>query len=324
MIQDGITFIRYIRVFCATTVLLFFSSIAVFANPTFVIGFSQATTTEPWRLLFNNEVRAEAAKYPAITLLVRNGQDSTHKQIADVEEFIARKVDAILISPKEAQSLTPVINKAYDIGIPIFVLDRDIANDHYSQFIGGDNKEIGRQAGLYAVKKLGGVGKAKGNIIELWGGMKSTPAQDRHDGFWEVVSLEKGITLINKAKDADWKQDLAYEITLNTLTKTPNVDLIYAHNDPMAYGAYLAVTDLKLTKKIIYIGIDAIPSEGVRWVHDGIIDATFLYKTPGQEAIRQAVKALSGKKIEKRITLNTQKIDTHNAKNILQKYDLIE
>ena len=139
----------------------------------YVIGFSQATTTEPWRLLFNKELRAEAAAHPEIELIVRNGMDDVAKQVADVEELIARSVDAILISPKVSLGLTPVVNKAFDAGIPVIVLDRDLANDRYTQFIGGDNKLIGRTAAKYAVELLGGRGKAVGTVVEIWGGMDS-------------------------------------------------------------------------------------------------------------------------------------------------------
>ena len=191
----------------------------------FVVGFSQATTREPWRLLFNAELRAEAAKHPEIELIVRDGEDDVDKQFSDVEEFIDKRVDIILISPKVAAGLTPVVNKAFDMGIPVIVPDRDLANDRYSQFIGGDNKLIGRTAGDYAVACLGGKGRAKGNIVEISGGMKSTPAQDRHLGFTEAVSREPGIVNLAIPRDGDWKQDVAYEIMADALERFDRIEV---------------------------------------------------------------------------------------------------
>jgi ribose transport system substrate-binding protein len=299
-------------------------SIAYAETGKHVIGFSQATTTEPWRLLFNKELRDEAAKHPEIKLLVRNGMDDTVKQIADMEEFIDRNVDVILISPKVAEALTPVVNKAFDQGIPVIVLDRDLVNDRYTQFIGGDNKIIGRAAGEYAVNLLGGPGKAKGNVVEIWGGMASTPAQDRHAGFYDVVAKEPGINILTKPTDGDWKQDLGYEIMTKALDAHPDIDLVYAHNDPMAYGAYLAAKDVGREKNIAFLGIDAIPAEGVMWVYEGILTATFLYKTPGDEGIRQALKLLNGEPIKPCITLPTKTIDATNAEQILRDNDIID
>jgi multiple sugar transport system substrate-binding protein len=289
----------------------------------FTIGFSQATTTEPWRLLFNKELREEAAHHPEVVLRVADGQDDAAKQSADVAAFIRDGVDAILISPKVADLLTPVVSQAFNAGIPVFVLDRDVANDRYVQFIGGNNRDIGRAAGRYAVRLLGGAGKASGKIVEIWGGMASTPAADRHQGFIDVVGKEDGLVILNTPQDGDWKQDLAYEIMVQALEKHPRIDLVYAHNDPMAFGAHLAAKEAGRSAEIHFLGIDGIPAEGVKWVHDGILSATFLYKTPGSEGIRQALKFLKGEKIDKRVTLPTLVIDQQNASMILQRNGLL-
>ena len=76
------------------------------ADPKYRIGFSQVTTVEPWRVQFNKDIKAEAAKHPNVELLISDGQDKTEKQVADVETFIAQQVDLILISPKELAGLT--------------------------------------------------------------------------------------------------------------------------------------------------------------------------------------------------------------------------
>lgn len=293
-------------------------------HPPYLIGFSQATTTEPWRLLFNKELRDEAANHPEVRLMVADGQDKVEKQAADVEKFIRDKVDAILISPKVAEALTPVVSRAFNAGIPVFVLDRDLANDRYVQFIGGDNREIGRAAGRYAVQLLGGNGQAKGNIVEIWGGMASTPAHDRHDGFMDVIGNEPGIRVLNQPQDGDWKQDLAYDIMVEALERFDRIDLVYAHNDPMAFGAHLAARELERADDMAFLGIDGIPEEGVKWVEQGILDATFLYKTPGDEGLRQALKFLSGEQVRKRLTLPTLTIDRLNAKEILRRHGLLE
>jgi len=201
-------------------------------------------------------------------------------------------------------------------------LDRDVANDRYVQFIGGDNREIGRAAGRYAVDYLGGSGKATGKVVEIWGGMASTPAQDRHEGFMEMIRLEPGIELLNRRQDGDWKQDLGYEIMEQALEQHPQIDLVYAHNDPMAYGAYRAAQDQNREAEIAFLGIDGIPAEGVRWVHEGILTATFLYMTPGKEAIRQALHYLKGESTPKRLTLPTMTIGHSNAAEILENHGL--
>ena len=205
-----------------------------------VFGFSQATILEPWRVQFNKDMQKEADKHPEIQLIITDGQDKTEKQVADTESLIQQGVDVLLISPKESAGLTGVVLKAIDAKIPVIVLDRNVNTDKITQFIGGDNVVIGQTAGDYAVKLLGGSGSAKGNIVELWGGMGTAPAQDRHKGFNEKVGKESGIKSLLQPIDCDWKQNKGYDTMTTALKQFDNIDLVYGHNDPIAYGAYLA------------------------------------------------------------------------------------
>ena len=91
----------------------------------------------------------------------------------------------------------------------------------------------------------------------------------------------------------------------------------------MAYGAYLAAKDAGREKEIRFIGIDALPDEGVRWVNNGELAATFLYATPGAEGLRQAVRHLKGEKVEKTIILPTMTVTRENAAEILKANGLI-
>jgi len=282
------------------------------------VGFSQATTLEPWRVQFNKDIKKEAEKQPDVNLIITDGEDKTEKQVADVENLIRQEVKVLLISPKESAGLTGVVLKAIDAGIPVIVLDRNVDTDKYTQFIGGDNKLIGREAGKYAVELLGGAGKAKGNLVEIWGGMGTEPAHDRHDGFHEFTDKEAAIKNLLSEQSADWKQDKAYDIMTTALRNNEKIDLVYGHNDPMAYGAYLAAKDAGREKEIKFLGIDALPAEGVTWVNKGELEATFLYATPGAEGLRQAVKLLNGEKIEKNIVLPTMTITKENAPEILK------
>jgi len=287
------------------------------------LGFSQVTTIEPWRVQFNKDMKAEAGKHPEIELIITDGEDKTEKQVADVESLIRQEVAVLLISPKESAGLTGVVEKAIDAKIPVIVLDRNVDTKRYAQFIGGDNVAIGRAAGEYAVTLLGGAGKAKGNVVEIWGGMGTQPAHDRHDGFHAFTDKEAGIKNLLDKQSADWKQDKAYDLMTTTLRSNEKIDLVYGHNDPMAYGAYLAAKDAGREKDIKFMGIDGLPDEGVTWVNKGQLTATFLYPTPGAEGVRQAIKLLNGEKIEKSITLATMAITKENAADILKKNGLL-
>lgn len=277
-------------------------------------GFSQVTTLEPWRVQFNKDMKMEAAKHPELEFVIADAGDRTDKQVADMENFITQKMDVILISPKESAGLTGVVEKATAAGIPVIVLDRNVDTDKFVQYIGGDNRAIGRAAGKFIVKALGGEGKAQGNMIEIWGSQAVQAAHDRHDGVFESVAKEKGIKLLNERVDIDWKQDKAYEYMKTMMRKFPKIDVVYAQNDPMAYGAYLAAKDTGREKQIKFVGADALPQEGATWVLNGELAATFLYPTPGAEGIRQGLKLMKGEQIPKKVILDTEGVYPENAK----------
>ncbi len=279
----------------------------------FVIGMSQCNLGEPWRVQMNKDIKEAAAKRPEIKeIIFKDAQNKTTVQQDQVREFINREVDLIIISPKESRPLTKPVAEAMDKGIPVIVLDRAIEGDKYTCFIGGDNVKIGEEAGKFMVKLLNG----KGKVVELKGLMTSVPALDRHKGFMKGIEGSQ-IEIIFDA-DCHWLEPDAQKEMASALARFPGkgeIDAVYAHNDPSAHGAYIAAKDKGREKEIKFIGIDALPHEGVRYVREGILDATFQYPTGGEEAIDAAIKILQGKKVPKNIKLGTKIFTKENADN---------
>ena len=267
-----------------------------------VIGMSQCNLGEPWRVQMNADIKAAAAKHPELKVVYKDAQNKTTVQQDHVREFVNLGVDLIIISPKEALPLTKPVAEAYGKGIPVIVLDRKVEGDKFTQFIGADNVKIGREAGRYLVEILGG----KGKIVELKGLMTSTPGQERHNGFVQGIKGSK-LKIIFDA-DCHWLEPDAMREMKSALTRFPKIDAVYAHNDPSAHGAYLAAKQegRGREKKIVFIGIDSLPHEGVRYVREGLLSATFQYPTGGAEAIDNALKILKGGKAPKTITLGTR------------------
>jgi ribose transport system substrate-binding protein len=277
---------------------------------TFVIGMSQCNLGEPWRVQMNADVEAAAAKHPNVKLVMKDAQNDSLRQRAQVEELAAAKVDLLIISPKEAAPLTKPVAEVFKQGIPVIVLDRAVEGEAFTSFIGADNQRIGREAGLLAVKLLGG----QGNVVELKGLMTSTPGQDRHSGFRSGLDLARntGLKVVFEA-DMAWLEPNARREMESALAAHKKIDLVYAHNDPGAHGAYLAAKAAGREKEMRFVGIDALPHEGVRYVNEGILDATFAYPTGGAEAIELGLKKLAGEEIPRRVTLGTRVFTKENA-----------
>lgn len=269
----------------------------------FLIGMSQCNLGEPWRVQMNADIRHAAAPLPAIKVIYKDAQNDSLTQRAQVEELVSQGIDLLIISPKEAAPLTQPVAEVFRKGIPVIVLDRAVEGEEYTVFIGADNKKIGREAGKWIARTLAG----KGKIVELKGLMTSTPGQDRDSGFREGLDLEhnKDLQIVFEA-DMQWLEPNARKEMQSALTTQKEIDLVYAHNDPGAHGAWLAAKDAGREKQIRFVGIDALPHEGIEYVKKGILDATFAYPTGGQQAIETAAKLLHGMKVEKKIVLGTK------------------
>lgn len=267
---------------------------------TYKIGMSQCNLGEPWRVQMNADLQAAADKHPELKLIFKDAQNDTLRQRAHVEEFVSAGVDALIISPKEAQPLTEPVAKAFQAKIPVIVLDRAVQGDQFTTFIGADNKAIGRSAGEWIKAKLGG----KGTIVELKGLMTSIPAQDRHAGFVEAIE-GSGLKVAFDA-DMKWLEPDARKEMESALARLPKIDAVYAHNDPGAHGAYLAAAAAGREKQMLFVGIDALPQEGVAYVKQGILSATFQYPTGGAEAIESVLKILGGQQVPKQIKLGSR------------------
>ena len=271
------------------------------------IGMSQCNLGEPWRVQMNADIKAEAAKHPDIKVIFKDAQNDTLKQRSQVEEFISAGVDVLIISPKEAAPLTPVVAGAYKKGIPVVVLDRRVLGDQYSCFIGADNKKIGYAAGKWIAKKFDG----KAKVVELKGLMTSTPGQDRHSGFREGIK-GSDIEIIFEA-DMKWLEPNARKEMESALARFEKIDLVYAHNDPGAHGAYLAAKAAGRENEMLFVGIDGLPQEGQIYVKQGVLGASFEYPTGGKEAVLTSLKVLNEEPVEKEITLSSRVFTSENV-----------
>jgi ribose transport system substrate-binding protein len=280
------------------------------AEQPWLVGMSQCNLGEPWRVQMNRDVEEAAEKHPQLKVIFKDAQNDSLRQRAQVEELVAQKIDLLIISPKETAPLTKPVAEAFDKGIPVIVLDRRVDGDKFSLFIGADNRIIGRAAGLFARELLGG----KGKIVELKGLMTSSPGQDRHGGFRDGLELDKHPELqVVFEADMEWLEPKARKEMESALAAHPQIDLVYAHNDPGAHGAYLAAKAAGRLENMKLIGIDALPHEGIQYVKQGILHATFAYPTGGAEAIAAALDLLAGKKIDKEMVLSTRRYTKDNV-----------
>lgn len=273
------------------------------------IGVSQCSSDD-WRAKMNDEINREIMFHNDAEVEIRTANDNSEKQINDLKYFEDNNFDIIIVSPNEANTLTPVITEIYEKGMPVIVFDRNINGDSYTAHIGVDDEGIGRSAARYAFSICNPHPKA----IELYGLPGSTPAKGRHDGFSSEFVSRGGEILATVP--ANWNKEDAIRVTDSLLAIYTDVDLIYAHNDRMAIGASEVARNLG--RDIRTIGIDAAPTIGIKAVSEGVIDASFLYPTEGYRLIQTALAILKNEPYEKNVVLPASSpVDSSNADILL-------
>ena len=284
------------------------------ADGQYVIGMSQANNAEPYRERMNDDIKTAAEKVPQFDVEFADAAQDNAKQVSDVENFLTQQIDLLIISPNQAAPLTSVVKKVFDQKIPVIVLDRKVEGDAYTTFIGGDNVAIGKAAGEHVAELL----PDGGNVVEIRGLAGATPAAERAKGFREGIKSVSGIKIIAEAS-GDWLREKGQAQAEALLQAHDDIDVVYAHNDPMAEGAYLAAKSAGREKDMKFIGIDAlpIPSGGIKAVEEGRLSATFTYPTNGKEAIDAAKKLLIDcGNVPKEQILETQTITKENAAEV--------
>ncbi len=106
--------------------------------------------------------------------------------------------------------------------------------------------------------------------------------------------------------DCEWLEDKALSNMASALSTLPEIDVVFGHNDPSAHGAYTAAKDKGRETEMAFIGIDGNPNEGLRYVREGVMAATFDYPTGGAEAVAVARRILGGAEVPKNIALGTK------------------
>lgn len=287
--------------------LLFLSVACSRKEADYTIAVSQCSEDD-WRAQMNKEILREALFYPGVNIEVYQAHDDNVRQIQDIESLIKKKVDLLIVAPNEAEAITPVIEKVYDAGIPVILVDRKINSEKYTAYVGADNYEIGRRAGEYIADRL----KGKGRVIEIVGLKGSTPAVERHRGMVEALKTAPDVQVIASV-EAGWFQQKAGEVMDSLLDVYPQVDLVFAQNDRMAIGAYEKARQKKRAGQIAFVGVDAVTG-GVESVAGGRLDATFIYPTGGDKVMQVAMAILRGEPYQRENILSTALVNRANAR----------
>ena len=275
----------------------------------YVIGVSQCSE-DIWRDKLNDELKMGEYLNDSLIVKLASSNDDNVLQNKQVNQFIDEGVDLLIVSPNQLSAISKSVERAYDKGIPVILYDRKTNSDKYTAFIGCDNYTIGKSMGTFIAQQLQG----KGRIVEIRGLEGSSPALERHRGFMDAIKPYPGLQVV-ASEEGNWKEEGGIQAMKRILKQTQDFDYVFAHNDCLAWGAYVVARQMRVKRNYKYTGVDGMATEGggLELVRDGIFEASYLYPTKGDEVIALAMKILKHQPYERDNYLSTSIITQANA-----------
>ncbi|HEU4781358.1 MAG TPA: ABC transporter substrate-binding protein, partial [Steroidobacteraceae bacterium] len=273
-------------------------------RPPLVLGFSQIVAEANWNTANTESIR-KAARDAGIDLRLEDANRSQEKQVAQLRSFVSQRVDVIAFSPVVENGWVAVLREIRAAGIPVILMDRtiEVSDDSlYVSLIGSDFVEEGRRAGRWLIEHTRDV-PGEIDIVELQGTVGSAPANDRKQGFAEVISADRRYRII-RSQSGDFDRALAREVMAEFLNaEGRRIRVLFSHSDTMALGAIEAIEDagLKPGSDILVISIEG-SRKGLEAILAGKLNVTVECSPLLGPQLMTAVKELAaGKPVPRRV-----------------------
>ena len=143
-------------------------------------------------------MQRELSFHPEINFIFKDANGNTQQQIQQIEELINQNIDFLIVSPMVADPITPVVEKAFQKGIKVIIVDRRTSSENYTAYVGASNYEVGESAAIYANSLLNG----RGNALEISDIPGSSADIDRHNGFTSTIEKYKHVNYVGRIYEA--------------------------------------------------------------------------------------------------------------------------
>ncbi len=273
-----------------------------------IIGMTLMTYNNPFFAVIKSVAR-KTVEAKGMEFREHDAQLDSNKQAAAIEDFLAQGVDAILLNPVDSAAIVKSVEKANAKGVPVVAIDVKSEGGKLATFVASDNFQLGVMTGKYLVKRLQG----KGKIAMLTHPLISS-GRRRGEGAMSVLKEHPGIEIV--AEQATRGERLkSMEVAENILTANPDLDAVWAINDPTALGAIQAIKQAKRDDKIFVVGVDGSP-EAVSAIKEGHVFAATAAQYPdkmAERAVLEAINAMEGKQQDDFIPILGSLVTKNNA-----------
>lgn len=286
------------------------------ASYKYKIGVSQCVGGR-WRDKVNNEMLSAQHLYDTdVKVCITNADNNTDRQRQQIDSLIDAGVDLLVISPNEYRPLSPCVEKAKKRGIPVILFERKTSSNDYTAYIGGDNVEAGRAIGTYAVHLCRDSLHVSRRpvVLEITGQLVMSPDRERYLGFSAVMKQHPEIDF--QHIKTNWSLEDSYAATKQWLQSGKPLDVVFCQSDLASFGAYKAARELGMEKSIYFLGVDALPGEGIDAIQQGKLAASYIYPTHGEEIIALALKILEHKPFKRTNIISSVVVTPQNVNEI--------
>jgi ABC-type sugar transport system substrate-binding protein len=241
-----------------------------------VLGFSQIAAQANWDTANAESIR-KAAGDTGIDLRLEDAHRSQENQVAQLRSFVNQRVDVIAFSPVVENGWEAVLREVRSAGIPVILMDRaiEVSDDSlYVSLVGSDFVEEGRRAGRWLLEHTRDV-PGEIDIVELQGTVGSAPANDRKQGFAEIIAADPRYRII-RSESGDFDRARARKVMAGFLqTEGRRIHVVFAHSDTMALGAIEAIegAGFKSGSDILVISIEG-SRKGLEAIIAGTLNVT--------------------------------------------------
>lgn len=202
-------------------------------------------------------------------------------QTNQIEDFLAAKVDLIILGAADTKGIAPAVRKARAAGVVVVAVDV-AAEGGVSATVMSDNVQAGRLAAEFVARRLGGSGQ-----VAIINGPPVSAVVDRVRGAEEVLARHPGIRIVSRDQNAGGNRMGGMNVATDLLTAHPQLDAIFAINDPTGLGAALAIRQAR-RERVFVVAVDGAP-DAEKALRD---ERSAFLATAAQDPFAMAAKAV--------------------------------
>ncbi|WP_107340131.1 sugar ABC transporter substrate-binding protein [Agrobacterium pusense] len=286
------------------------------------VGVSMALFDDNFLTVLRNGMQHYSKELKGVTLQVEDAQNDVAKQQSQIQNFIASKVDAIIVNPVDTDATAAMSKLAADAKIPLVYVNRQPVNvdslPDGQAFVASDETVAGTLEAKEVCRLLGG----KGNAVIMMGELSNQAARMRTQSAKDVLKTDecKGISVVEE-QTANWQRTQGSDLVTNWLSSGIEFNAVIANNDEMAIGAIQSLKAAgKDMKDYVVAGVDAT-QDALAAMQAGDLDATVFQDAAGQGkgALDAALKLVKGEKVEKKVYIPFQLVTPENVKDYVAK-----